>query len=751
MLLIVAFFLNWNVFASLLSDMWDVFVKYYNWYSEAYLKEPYKTEFSKDPFKDTLESLENLTMYQRSAWIENIERELTKKNCPISKNNIIAILFYFFPEFRQDVVRSLKASSWKFWNSNYVLSKDEIQWYCLDYYRRTKVRPVTSTAKQKINEFKEGNWSSSDAAEYISSMTISPTSQDVMDYCKTEFKRMYDEWESQAALKQNVESSQRWVDKYWNSSNDDSPYDIMLDFETVGQLFFKQVERADQPKLYSLPSFNDNSQGSSEDQTSSQWYYSTTEIKYVGDWWNSGWWDNWWWNDGWKKTGNIWWNASTTPTKSNISANNWWNNNWWNNGWWDDSLLWEDEDWVADDLLSLWSLRNDSLFHGRLCSDDEDPEDIENISKEEQSQDVEQWDNTKSWWGGEVSDESVWWSNSESQGNEEQPEEQTKSWDPKVYSDCGATTFDSVYGGVYNVNAMKHSSSIDMTATNGKCKATIICNDGNLIRSTEDCWSEPEQPKDEEQVKDCVQSCKWLRWDKYISCIEMCACWEWDSSELGLFDPEKNPWLWPIVSIRLCTVPWEGVPISAWWKKVVSIEEWVEQIYWVVDKLEREWKLWIRTQQNNFLDSSTKKMKLVDMFAFTLDVEWVDIVKGEWKNSAKGEWKESEQFGEKTSEIENKNREIIYNIANSTDDSELKNTYNLLWGPGFEYMIDAYELREQAKIMRSENVDNISAGHNIELMSSIDGWIDVQSDFWVSLSDTISAMRSYAKQLYSKK
>jgi len=44
-----------------------------------------------------------------------------------------------------------------------------------------------------------------------------------------------------------------------------------------------------------------------------------------------------------------------------------------------------------------------------------------------------------------------------------------------------------------------------------------------------------------------------------------------------------------------------------------------------VDKLSREGRLGVRTQQYNFLDSTTKKMNFSDSMAFSLSVEWVDI------------------------------------------------------------------------------------------------------------------------------
>jgi hypothetical protein len=44
-----------------------------------------------------------------------------------------------------------------------------------------------------------------------------------------------------------------------------------------------------------------------------------------------------------------------------------------------------------------------------------------------------------------------------------------------------------------------------------------------------------------------------------------------------------------------------------------------------LDKLSREGKLGTWTQQNEFLDSSTKKMNIAKSFAFSISIEMVNI------------------------------------------------------------------------------------------------------------------------------
>ena len=147
------------------------------------------------------------------------------------------------------------------------------------------------------------------------------------------------------------------------------------------------------------------------------------------------------------------------------------------------------------------------------------------------------------------------------------------------------------------------------------------------------------------QIKSCAQSCEWLRADQYVSCLEMCACAERTSE---IFNPEWGLGLWPLAKIKFCTVPGRDMSFSEWWRKIISIEEWWNEIWWVVDKLSREWKLWVWTKQSNFLDSSTKKIKIDKVISFSIDVQSVDI----WEKPKES----SEQYENKM--LKNINKEL---------------------------------------------------------------------------------------------
>ena len=236
------------------------------------------------------------------------------------------------------------------------------------------------------------------------------------------------------------------------------------------------------------------------------------------------------------------------------------------------------------------------------------------------------------------------------------------------------------------------------------------------------------------KIKNCWGSCDGLRIDQKASCMVKCACWEITSAEVNLFNPEKNPELWPIFMIRFCAVPAINAKFSIWWKKIHSIEEWLEEIYWVNDKLSREWRLWKRTQQNEFLDSSTKQMNLADTFAFTINVEFVDI---------SNRFTSPSQLHKETEiKSDNQQQQMYYWISNPLNIPEKKNTYAIIWWdkisnyPAPEPLLDPNE--------------NSYANHYNTFSEYFHKWFDQQWSLWIKTTNDITDMNTYTINLINK-
>ena len=105
-----------NAFCFDLADeLYSTFQKHYKlWHSESYLQSPYISTYSKDPFKDSFDDVANMSMQLKISWAEYVENLLKEEGCSLSQKKIWAILYYFVPEFKVDLVRTMKIWLWDY-------------------------------------------------------------------------------------------------------------------------------------------------------------------------------------------------------------------------------------------------------------------------------------------------------------------------------------------------------------------------------------------------------------------------------------------------------------------------------------------------------------------------------------------------------------------------------------------------------------------------------------------------------------
>lgn len=635
------------------------FQKYFKWwYSESYLETPYASVYSKDPFKESFEDIENMSMQLKIAWAEYVENLLKEEGCSLSQKKIWSILYYYVPEFKTDLVRTMKVWLWDYNSRNYSFDENTVLKYCNEYFNCSKSKGMT------ISEIMEN------ASDF---RPVTPdTSPNVEQKCKEFFQENYSRGQDAQWKKQSLQVSHLWTDKYRNSTTDDSPYDIMTDIWNVWKLLYTDAERPITPVFYNLPMFS-NSKDSLEDHKENGW--SSYAKNGENDWKT---WSNW----------NVWW-SSVNPLP--LPLPRW--SEWPSMEWWYDSMA----DWLQSsrfkDSPSLWN----------ACDENEwDSDDVE----------------------GEESDGST---------------------PPAAVnlSDISVEEFEEV------VDYMKWAVD-KYTSLSEEKKAEIAAKAWDTSRFVWDVT--PSQlDKTAEDIKNCWESCEWLRIDQKASCMIMCTCWEIESS---IFDPDETPWLWPIFRIRFCAVPAVDTRFSIWWRKMYSIEEWVKEIYGVVDKLSREWRLWMWTQQYNFLDSSTKKMKVADTVAFTISIEFEDI-------SDKFS-KRSEQFKKMEIKRENENLQKGFDIYNNLENPVSKNRYRVIgkqweetddittqWNPQWTKQSQSNLSVSSSSVVNS-NSDS-RASHEFSKSQLLDKWLDQQGNLWISIEGYIIALTEDTIGLDSKK
>lgn len=627
--------------------------------SKLYQDTFYSPNLPKDPFWEAVKHIEQQSIQQKLSWTEYIEKVLSENHCSISQKKIWSILYYYVPEFKSDLATHLKKELGSTSSQQFIMDHDKVISYCYEYYSCITWVKTTSELLKISHD----------------------TPSDIETNCKEFFQENYKRWQANEQRKQSIQSAQMWFDKYRNSTIDDSPYDIMIDFWNVWKLLYQEVEDPITPISYKLPIFSKSANALKQN----------------------------------KEKDNVTPSDPSNPNDPNIPANQESpatpNNNIPDEGSSSDPTPLPKSDatlqhleWLNDYLLDeIWTanIKNNWTYYGDICKDED--------SKTEPSY-INQFFNQKSWNEDlDLSDEEFkelieymqWSVDSYLELTEEQKKEIAKyTWNPNDY--------------------ISSSSPSDLEAT-------------------------------AKQIKNCFQSCNGLRFDQKASCMMMCACWEINSP---IFDPNKTPWLWPILMIRFCTVPGINHKFSVWWRKIMSIEEWISEIYWVVDKLSREWRLWIRTQQYNFLDSTTKKTKIADTVAFTISVEFADI----WDYKPK----QSKQYKTLEAKKRNETLQTAYHISNDLENPVEKNRYRLIsdgWDVGNDFStITSSEANKSKKAQLSissntpinQNSD-ANASRYSETSESLHRRIDQQWTLWIQISNYINELDKEAKMLYSKK
>lgn len=187
---------------------------------------------------------------------------------------------------------------------------------------------------------------------------------------------------------------------------------------------------------------------------------------------------------------------------------------------------------------------------------------------------------------------------------------------------------------------------------------------------------------------------------------------------------------------------------------MVSMEKWINEILWVVEKLAREWRLWMWTQQHNFLDSSTKLMDAPDTFSFT--------VAANKKKIGEKVWEPTDEYLKRTMNSADNNWLVATHVSNPLDNPATKNRYLLVsyewevvWDISASANADATRKSQWylnvAPWFIVDQSENSNAARYAKISELFGDRLDEQWDFWAEKVDYLREMDSYAKSLYAKK
>ena len=208
----------------------------YDWGSfDEYLNRSYYSEFSKDPFWDAMADISDLSNKMKKSGEDYVKKSLNFDGCSLSNKEIRWILYYYVPEYK-DIVRSLKIEQWKYDSWDYVLDSKTVKKYC-----------------EKLNNCGIDLWSAN-----------------LETKCKEFFQKNYKAWEYNELIKQNIQVSWLWTDKYRNNTTDDSPYDVIEDLGILSKLLYQEAQDPIKPVFYDIPAFSKSKEEATQNRETSK-------------------------------------------------------------------------------------------------------------------------------------------------------------------------------------------------------------------------------------------------------------------------------------------------------------------------------------------------------------------------------------------------------------------------------------------------------------------------------------------------
>jgi len=187
------------------------------------LKAVYESTFNPDPYGAVLDDLKNRKKSLVQAGISNIQKEIWKKSCSLSRSEISSILYYSSSAYRGELAgRVLQITN-----------------QSLDLTPST-TGTVDACKKYQTCKNQTGILNSN-----------------FLNECSNEIVGRYDKGYEIAKQQQRLDLVNIGTDRYWNNDISDSPYDILYDMSSTAKIIFQQVQ--DAPKFSLFPQIGGDS------------------------------------------------------------------------------------------------------------------------------------------------------------------------------------------------------------------------------------------------------------------------------------------------------------------------------------------------------------------------------------------------------------------------------------------------------------------------------------------------------------
>ena len=796
----------------LTDEIYNKFKDTYDWWlSDEYLNVPYNPNFSKDPFGEAMQLYEWMSSQAKVAWVMYVERALWIKGCSLSKQKQWAIEYYFLPEFRSEIVRVMKMEMGDFGSNNYTFNEDEIMKYCTEFYNCVSYKPgwdavddtqkITSGTPEDIKtnckEFFQTNYREWQAEEkrvqnlqvawlwndkYFNA-TVEESPYDIMTDLGVIWELFYLQAKKPitpvffnlpvfSKSKEALLAGQNW----WGGEVEETYWGVVPMEEVSLWWSNKVLER----------------QVVVDEQVSLWWNGTTsrttlTSDKQVNLWWTDKVLDssvsldrqinNWVSLNNVERTTtlldrtqNVWWVAVNTNTADWLQVSNWSikplsRSKWLIMEWYDSLVEW------------LWAYRlNDdkSANYWSLCIEGEAEPEPESVQQEHRStsRDVVLWTNTFNSTKVEYQ-ELVDYMIEAATSYASLPEDKAKEIEKKAWA---ATKYDWAYTAEQTETLAKKILgcyqacvwlSVDeqfacmLKCSCGEINSPIFDPEVNpgmwpifMIRY---CAVPAVNPRYYYGWSDWSDwwSSTLVRWWSVPSWKWSTSSWRWSSWRwwAGWWGASWGGDIWWGSSSdwwnsNADSVIWTS--FNPGWTKMVAMEKWTDEILWVVEKLAREWRLWMWTQQYNYLDSSTKKTDIADTFSFTIAADSEKV--------SEQVWEPTEEYTERTMKTRDNNWLVANHVANPLDNPATKNYFCLVGNCAKEGIVwDAASSNSSQWYLNVapwfvvDQSENSNAARYAEISKLFSDWLDFEWAFWADKVDYLKDMDEYAKALYAKK
>ena len=248
----------------------------------------------------------------------------------------------------------------------------------------------------------------------------------------------------------------------------------------------------------------------------------------------------------------------------------------------------------------------------------------------------------------------------------------------------------------------------------------------SMISSVFDVTKDPEDPA----INSCIADCQWLPPVDLAVCTAKCLCGETGSpaqSINGFEIIQKDAF-----KIRFCQVPASSTPIQKG-RTIYSIEEIFQEMRTIFVSLRDSGELFKHVRTKEFLDSSIKKNKFGQMFAFNIKFS----IKGTQDHTP------ANQYKEELSTANQKLEATLLNQANSMAPLTERNKYVMAANPAAiiaaqasdgslaDYQVRIQEIQtslQDAQITMSENLKKLTMEQKSLIVNDAVLWF-FQSNF----------------------